>query len=621
MKNEYVYPGSDLDRSKTLISLLGSFWARTYTAGDQLHSYADATGYAVAQTHRNLLELVAAMSRHEVPLFHEEVLTPIVLKKSELNSALTNTAAFDANQKGFDAELVFDTAAGSNFFSFPLPQKLRGVTQILNKITFPTVVFAENVHYTVDVKRNALVFTSNPFDNPLIVKRAVETDGATDEEIVLWGFMAQYDYEYVFNQFAYALGLKLKTSQNYKDFTNAIFNGLVAGGIDAKNLDLALSALTGIPVVVDYREKVEVVEYDADGLLVVTDKNVYKFPEAAIPAVVVGQIVRAGDQLVQGFEISEFFFGNSNLPPDENIVDRPDVTKLLATHNYEVITTENDNDILVNLESLCPQRKALTALALDSGFLSACFFGDLVFENKVVPLQVAPEPRQGYTFVKFELGGFPSDVEKFFDELHERGIAAAETSKNDCFYNPIEYATLAAFPETGLVGRIYRAVDTSWLYTWVPPTPGSDEKGTYEQVVRIPPNRRLGTLAHLLDKRRQPDNEPTAANLPATINPLRFLIENVLRNNVFVIRISVPALGQNRLGLYNIRHLRQVMPPQTAMIVVFELAAKTDKINAEKSLKEELRCFKGIEPLLDTVDETYVKDKGAFLTRISGTCQ
>src|SRR5690606_17803300 len=39
------------------------------------------------------------------------------------------------------------------------------------------------------------------------------------------------------------------------------------------------------------------------------------------------------------------------------------------------------------------------------------------------------------------------------------------------------------------------------------------------------------TLAQLLDRRTNPAGEPTAANLPATINPLAFLVANVLRNH------------------------------------------------------------------------------------------
>ena len=620
-KNEYVYPGSDLDRSKVLISLLGTFWSRTYTAIDQLHSYVDATAYTVAQTYRNLLEVAHAFSRYDVPLFHEELLMPVVLRRSELNAEATNTTRFDRSVERFDGALVFDQAVAGELFSFPLPGNFRGAAQMFNRITYPTVALQANIDFAVDEARNALVFVLNPFDNPGFARRAIQTNGRNDEEITLWAFCAQYDYEYVFNQFAYALGIRLKTSQNYKDFINAIFSGLLDGGMTAKNLDLAISALCGIPVAVDHEEVVEVVEYDAHGLLIVTDRNVYKFSENAIPNVAVGQRVHGGDRLVRGFEIDEFFVGNSYLR-DEQMVPRAENTSLLTTNMLENVITEDGEDVLTAAGSNCPpERKPLAALALDNSFLSTCFYGDLMFENKMVPLVVDTTHPTGYTFVQFEVGGYPGDVARFFEELHARGVALAETKKIQCFDNPNEYATFADLPEKGIAGQIYKTIDTSKFYDWVPNMPGTNPPGKYDEIIRLPPLKRIGTLAHLLDKRVQPAQEPTADNLPKQINPLRFIVENVLRNNVFVVRINVAALGQSRLGLYNIRHLRQVLPPQTAMIVVFELTLKSDTISAEESVDEATDFFVGLEPQIDVVDENYVKDLGALLTRLSGTCQ
>lgn len=613
-KNEYVYPGSDLDRSKVLISLLGTFWARTYTGIDQIHSYVDATAHTVAQTHRNALEAAAAYSRFSVPLFHEELLVPIALRRSQLNTALTNTVAFDRDAGRFTGDLVFDGAVQNELFSFPLPAKFRGAATIFNKITYPTVALAENIDFAVDLPRNALVFVSNPFENPGFLKRAVIEGGVQDEEIVLWAFCGKFDYEYVFNQFAYALGIKLRTSQNYKDLVNALFSGHVDGGVSALHLDNAVSAICGIPLVMDAQEVVEVVEYDSEGLLIVTDKNVYKFHEDAIPNVGVGMTVRAGDALVRGFEVNEFFVGNSYMRENEDPVIRPETTKLLVTNQFENIAAETEDDILLETVPSCPPKKDLMALALDNNFLSTCFYGDLVFENKVVPLIVDADHPTGYTYLRFELGGFPADVQRFFDELHERGVQLAQTDDIACFRQPNEYATYVELPEKGNAGQIYKTIDDNRYYRWL-------ADGRYEQIIQVPPFKKLGTLAHLLDKRNDPSGEPTAANLPTHINPLRFLVENVLRNNVFVVRINVSALGQNRLGLYNIRHLRHVLPPQTAMIVVFELTLKEDRINAEKYVFDGVDTFKGIEPQLDTVDETYVKDLGVLINRISGTCQ
>ena len=318
--------------------------------------------------------------------------------------------------------------------------------------------------------------------------------------------------------------------------------------------------LTGIPVTIDPYEIVEVVQYDNHGLFIATDRNIYRFGYRAAPLVTVGQSLLAGTYLVRGFDVSEFYTGNNYIPADntQQVICQAVNATLLETTESADLTTESDDDIVLNLETLTCRlaRQDISALALDAGFLSACFYGDLVFENKDVPLEINTAHPSGFTYVKFGLGGLPADVEHFFDELHIRGVQFAQQPPNPCH-------------------------------------PG----------------------------RAQPETRPTAAHLPKTINPLKFLVENVLRNNVFVVRIFIPALGQNHLGLYNIRHLRQLIPPQTAMIVVFELVVDLDTINAEDRIAENVITFTGMNPLKDTVPETLIRDIGATAHLVSGTCQ
>jgi hypothetical protein len=211
----------------------------------------------------------------------------------------------------------------------------------------------------------------------------------------------------------------------------------------------------------------------------------------------------------------------------------------------------------------------ISALALDSGYLSACFYGDLVFENKDVPLEVNSDHPSGYTYVRFGLGGFPADVTRFFDELHTRGVAGAASMPDPC------------------------------------------ERRA----------RKRGTLAHMLDTRTQPDGEPTQEYLPRTINPLKFIVANVLRNNVFLVHIKSAELGQNRLGLYNIRHLRALLPPHAAMIVIYDIGGVRDALDGAQSLAEDVTTFTGMEPQADVVDTDYLRDGLATLRTLSGTCQ
>ena len=570
-KPTFVYPGSDFDRSRNLIAALGSFWSRTYTGVDQVRSYVDATARIANQTYHNLIETVEALSRFDIPLFHTEKLTPITIKKSQRNSTLAALTRFDKTTAQFDGRLQFDTAAESNVFLFPLPPGLVDVAQLFNRITFPTSLLMKNVDFLIDVERGALIFEKDPFDNPAFTKRPT-SDTADDEELTLWAFCGQFDYNNVFNQFAYAVSLKLRTSQGYKDLTNAIISGLVEGGATAAVIDTAISAICGVPISLGPRETVELVDNDAQGLLIVTDKAIYRFSDNAVPRVEVGQVIAAGASLISGIDVHEFFVGNSYVRAGTGEICCPPPNDRLTSNAWDALITENEEELLLdpNAEQCKPHRRAITALALDSGFLAACFYGDLVFENQDVPLEINTTHPSGYTYVKFSLGGYPADVTHFFDELHARGVQAAEF--------------LSAQPDCAV-------------------------------------KQKIGTLAHLLDKRVNAATEPTAANLPKTINPLRFLVENVLRNNVFVVRISVSALGLNQLGLYNIRHLRQLLPPQTAMIVIFELAADKDSINPENAVGETVTRFTGMEPIIDNIPVSLVGDLGATARLVSGTCQ
>jgi hypothetical protein len=495
-----------------------------------------------------------------------------VLRKSEAERSTVVNNFFDAHGRRFDVEpAVFDGLGGSQLFYFRAPQKLVSVKQLFNQIIFPTVALTEGVDYIVDVKTNALIFVKNPFDNPGFLRRQVVVGGQQDEEIVLWGFNADFDYEYIFNQFAYALNIRLKSGQNFKDFLNALITSFLNGGASSKDIDVVLSVLCGIPVVASPRETIEVIEYDNYGLFIATDQRVYRFRGTAEPIVAPGQTVFAGDQLVDGFRVDELFVGSSQLgaqPTAELCCPAPNIKLLTGTAAN--LITENDARLILDPNRPdCRPGEILNSLALDNNFLAACFYGDLVFENKELPLRVNSTHPSGYTFVSFPVRGIPADVDNFFAEIHARGVEAAQNS--------------AAEP--------------------------------------CPPGVKKYTLAHYLDTRANPLSEPDASHLPATINPLRFIVENALRNNLFVVKINTAALGQNRLGLYNIRQVRRLLPPGTAMLLIVNLTPRKNNISGDDDLHEQLGFFVGAEPASDTIDESLIQDRGATARLLSGTCQ
>jgi hypothetical protein len=162
----------------------------------------------------------------------------------------------------------------------------------------------------------------------------------------------------------------------------------------------------------------------------------------------------------------------------------------------------------------CPASDDCPAVVLGRGFLGRGFFGDLVFENESKPLIVETDD-DGFTKVSWELGGFPGDVDKFFDDMHDAGVESGET------------------------------------------------------------------LANLLDTRTNKVGEPSDSNLPATINPFEFLCENVFRNNAYMVKIQTNSFGPDALGLNAGKILRKLHQPQTAIIIVAQLAHTDDPIIME----------------------------------------
>ena len=533
---DYIYPSTDYDRAKNLLALLGTFWYELYEGRSQVLSIAAAKGQVENQTLTDLLAAADALAYRSCPLYHVDNWYLLRLLKSQRNMLGVTQTYYDGSQQ-FDSGQSFDTPPPNARFAFPAPDDLREIKQVFNRFTEPSLCWAPGVDFTLAT--GSISFLVDPFLDPRIAKRAVYQDGdVVDEEAVLWVFKGQFDFDTLYRQYGYVLNLRFRSGQAYRRLLTTFFDSIV-GGTTALPLLLATSAITGIPVVQEPTETVTTIDTDARGLLIATDQHVYRFPSVALPTVAVGDTVRAGQSLTDALTIMEL---NRGTIPDD-----------------------------------------VRALAMGKGFLAACYYGDLIFENKEVPLEVDESHPSGFTYVKFGLGGFPLDVARFFDELHDRGIAESQKPIDAC-----------------------QPTDTVFI-------PGDECAGEGLPNQRI----RRGTLAHLLDRRAEPVGEPTAASLPRTINPLQFLVANVLRNNTTLIRVKAASLGSDSLGLHASTHFRKIVPPHTAVILIVELTPHSDSVTVDM-LAESLTMFKGMS-VADNLTELVTDSCRPRI--ISGTCQ
>lgn len=533
---EYVYPTTDWDRSTNLLRLLGTFWADFYKGNDQTESTVGAKGQIENQTIVDLLEVANSFAYATCPIFHRDNWYVLRMFESDMNASQLTLTIHDGSTE-YNEGALYDVPPDQLSFVFPIDEDINGVRQIMNRFTEPSLIWTTGIDFVLEDGK--ITFLSNPFTDNRIASRLVYKDGqVVDNEAILWLFKGEFDYETLYRQYGYVLNMQYPSSKVYRDMLTGFFQALV-GGTTARNVLMGMSAVTGVPLVTEPTEVVEHVTIDSTGRLVITDQHSYKFPMSATPVVEEGDVVHAGDTLTDALTVIEL---NQGDVPDD-----------------------------------------LHALAMGKGFLSTCYYSDLVFENKDVPLEVDENHPSGFTYIKFGLGGFPLDVARFFDEMHERGITYSQLPVDEC--------------DPG---------DTVLI-----PGDECDGEGTPDQVIR------RGTLAHLLDVRANPVGEPTAASLPLIINPLEFLVTNVLRANAVLVRVRAVSLGSENLGLHASTQFQKIVPPHTALILIVELTPPTDSVTVDM-LSEDMATFKGMN-LTDNIED--MVDEQFSLSIVSGTCQ
>jgi hypothetical protein len=505
-----VYPPEDLNRGLQLLQQLGSFWLNIFDDRETLRANLRASAHEQAQVHLNFLEAVACVSRLNVPVFHTENWHLLVIKLSDV-LAVPSAYQPDDLVYGEQDGSVFGRPSGfiqnyggmdkPGIIQAPLPAGLEDIPfNLQNLVISPSKVWINGLDFKINHDRRLLVFTEDPFKSSLVPHRDVfdSAGNKVDEEIALWVYKGQFDLQHIYIHFGYALGLQLASAQGYKDLLNAIWDMHVLGP-SIEDLRLFLAALSGAPTVIDTEETVLVVRVEETERLVVTNTHVYRVPLEA------NLLVSEGDVLVHGDPVS-------------------------------------DAVIVRELSGHVPDYTDIPAVALSRNFLSGGYFSELTFKNNRVALEYLGADQDGKTVVRFEVSGFPGDVEKFWDDVHTRGKIDGET------------------------------------------------------------------LANLLDTRENPVGEPGPLNLPAMVNPLEFVMENLLRNNLFVINVRQASFHKGAPGVKLFRLLRDVIPPHTTYLVFIELTPDDEVVDLsqpggedEPGVEEEVDVFLGVS----TEDEAF----------------
>jgi hypothetical protein len=497
----FTYPSNDLQDPAKILSLLGSLWTDVYAGRDLLQARVEAVARLAEQSYQDFTEMCDGINRLQVPVYHREEWYALRLLESDVNQSDAALWKFDdAGINLDDSGLFFDTPLSATDYTWAIPKVIKSAELIQNRITEPSVVLFDDIDY--QIKDEGIIFVFDPFDNDLIPKQQVFANGiASDRELVLWLFRSSFDWDYIYQQFGYILGLKLASSENYKEVVNAAMDA-IAGATATKQMERLVSMLVDIPLVVNDSETVAAISEDPNQRLVITDKVAYGFPKTTTPSVSVGDTVLEGDSLIEEFQVIQFARGSS------------EATSLLG-------------------------------IVVGQGLLGPGFLEELFFENKKVSPVITGA--FGQERLEFEIQGHPLDTALFWDTVHANRLV-------------------------------------------------------------------YGQSLHELMK-------ASAAGVPSTVNPMNFLIENVLRNNAFAIRAVSNGFGPDALGFGPGILLRRITPPHTLLLIIVELPALFDSATMDNVDDTVMGTFDALEPLTQSVAAAQVTHDCVTARVVGFTCQ
>ena len=499
------------DRGDFMLGRLGTFWHTIFQDQDRLKDYLRGEFLDAGQTYLKYLEVVATISRFNCPVLHRENWYCLTFLQSDLEAAVIRYGDGEEYGAGFQ----YGTRAQRSEFSITLPEGFRAGQFMFNRILQPSLTYTSGIDFEVNLTKNVITFREDPFESALVSKRNVmgPAGDVQDVEAALWVYNGEFDWQYLWYHWGYALRAYMESSDYYKDFLNALADCYTQGPSLAA-IEGLISALTGVPIIQEDTEVVEQILVTADVAQVVTDIHVYELqPNATI-------IVSEGDTLHGGAPLTDAFQ-------------------------------------LLELNDRLPTQAELPGFSFDKEFIAGEYFSSLLFENKDVDLQyLGVDAASGKAMVAFEVSGFPADVAQFWINTHEKGVTGGQV------------------------------------------------------------------LADALDLRAEGNRQvpPTPANLPATVNPLGLVLDNLMDNNLFLVVLKPGQFPGDAPGVAFFSYLRRSIQPQTTYVVYVEIDAGSEYIDFSDSslLEEEQEFFDTPGPQLDEIDPDFVEE--AVTVRLVKEC-
>ena len=492
----FEFPKDDLDIPGKPASLVGGYWIEVYEGKDQIQDLVYSRNTLWQQARDGWNEVYRTKSRL--------IIDPVSLKNWIYMPIIKSKGATTKNSYGGGraygaSEYQYGVSVG---YAWDLPASVTSVSQIYNRVSYPSASLIETIDFYIDKDAGKIVFKTDPFSNSNFAVSSINNqDGTTDTQLAMWAFRPKIDKRSIQLIYGEPIGVDGKSTPEYKEYINDIYDSIILGMSSGK-LGHMLGAALELPVAVE-NEKVERI-HNSDRKVIITNKRVYFMPRSATATVSVDDAVVYGQSLSDGL----------------------------------VITELKRNCDISNIK----------AINLTKGFISNDFMYDLGFVNNYVTPTVT-EVENGKTEFKFYIGGHPLDVDKFWELVNKNGISMGKT------------------------------------------------------------------LAEGLDKRIEKIGQPAKESLPNSINPLRFLVDEMVPGGLTLISINVESLP---FSLPRMEIIPDLVSLGNGVFFIFEAPLAIDSSFDVQSVSASQ--YTGAETLEEYIDPSLLNN-AVTLKTISSSCE
>lgn len=226
-----------------IIGSLGDFWYTLYSNREQVEAVVDSFLEVQKQIQQETEELEKSLNRHTVPIFRKLRWFPVHILESEFLASQYPYITFDSGIKFNDGYSYGHRV--KNSYKVTLPDEVVSVGAVQERIRDNMVSILSPV-----INKHAFYTDWNPFNTSTTYIRDVYNDlgEVIDREAVLWLKDVEIDKEDLYNLFGYIIGIRMESSEQYKNLINGLMDTLV-NGPSRNALIRVFSSLLGVSVI------------------------------------------------------------------------------------------------------------------------------------------------------------------------------------------------------------------------------------------------------------------------------------------------------------------------------------------------------------------------------------